>query len=589
MSTPVQGQIIAGKYRLERPLARGGMGSVWVARHIALDADVAVKLIVPERSELDRRPRPLRARGQGRAPSSAAPTSCRCYDYGVEDDTPFIVMELLEGEDLARAPRAREATLARRHRHRAGPRLQGPPARPRGRARPPRPQAGQHLPRQHGDDEEIAKILDFGIAKAPALDVSGSATRTGALLGSPHYMSPEQVRSGKHGRPPHRPLVASAVIAFRCLTGRAAVHGRARSATSSSRSAPSPSRRRPRGRPELGPDVDRFFERALSRDLDRRFQSARELGEALSALAFGMSEQAISISASVPPFAATEVLADMSTAAAEDSELGTSDPDPDASTLRDTTTETTVEPPEPALPPPPAPRPRRWPLAALALAAMLAGGAAAVGVHLAVRRREPAPLPHRRAAARTTGRASPRARASQRFAARTTGCACRSRPIECKVLAGPRDVENDATVWVGAMFPIKGQDPESYGPRAANAIDLARRDFAETVGGVPSLSPGRAARPLGVVLCDDHESPARAAEHLVNDLRVPAVVGFARSKEVLDLATSLFVPKGVLALASNTASMLRDVPGVPGSRGCSSGRRRATTWSRPPRRPCSKR
>src|SRR5262249_12353477 len=106
---------------------------------------------------------------------------------------------------------------------------------------------------------------------------------------------------------------------------------------------------------------------------------------------------------------------------------------------------------------------------------------------------------------------------------------------QCKVLAEPGDVENDTTVWLGAMFPISQPDRASYGQRAGKAIDLARRDFAETTGGVPSLSPGRPARPLAVVLCDDREDATRAARHLVDDVRVPAIVGFSRSKEVLDL------------------------------------------------------
>ena len=125
------------------------------------------------------------------------------------------------------------------------------------------------------------------------------------------------------------------------------------------------------------------------------------------------------------------------------------------------------------------------------------------------------------------------------------------------MLAEKGDVENDATLWIGAMYPKRDKD---YGKRAGLAVDLARRDFAGLTGGLPPLPPSTKPRPVGVVLCDDTEAPERPATHLVDELGVPVILGFARSKEVLDLATSMFVPKGVLALASNTASMLVDIP-----------------------------
>ncbi len=140
-------------------------------------------------------------------------------------------------------------------------------------------------------------------------------------------------------------------------------------------------------------------------------------------------------------------------------------------------------------------------------------------------------------------------------------------PLEndrCKVLASPGDLENDATLWVGAMFPTSNTDPLDYGPRSAQAVDLARRDFAETTGGLLPARPGGVKRPIAVVVCDDRDDPERVATHLVKEVRVPAILGFARSKEVMDLATSHFLPNGVLALAANTASTLRDIPALPG-------------------------
>jgi len=135
---------------------------------------------------------------------------------------------------------------------------------------------------------------------------------------------------------------------------------------------------------------------------------------------------------------------------------------------------------------------------------------------------------------------------------------------DCKVLAEPGDVENDATIWIGSMFPLSGADAAAYGDGSRDAVELARRDFAETVNGLPPARDGGPRRPLAVVSCDDAREPSRAAAHLVSDVRVPVVIGFHRSKEVADLAASFFTPRGVLALASNTATMLRTLPHAPG-------------------------
>ena len=132
---------------------------------------------------------------------------------------------------------------------------------------------------------------------------------------------------------------------------------------------------------------------------------------------------------------------------------------------------------------------------------------------------------------------------------------------DCHALGGPGDAENDATVWVGAMWPVGEPDPLHYGPRARNALALARLDFAETSGGLPPVRPGGPKRPIGIVLCDDREKPERAADHLVQDVRVPAILGFRSSKEILDLATSHLLPRGVAAIvATGSAATLRNIP-----------------------------
>src|SRR5687767_11051721 len=96
---PRPGSVLGQKFALERPLARGGMGSVWAGRHLALDVPIAVKLMT---EALVRSP-PARARFEREAKAAAqlrSPHVVQILDYGVEDDTPYMVLELLEGEDL---------------------------------------------------------------------------------------------------------------------------------------------------------------------------------------------------------------------------------------------------------------------------------------------------------------------------------------------------------------------------------------------------------------------------------------------------------------------------------------------------------
>jgi serine/threonine-protein kinase len=272
--------MVAGKYRLERLLARGGMGSVWAAWHRHLEVRVAVKFMDPSLAgsteACHRFEREARAAARLRSPHVV-----QILDYGIEEGSPYIVMELLAGEDLrtilerakrlplrAAARIATQACKALRLAHEAG--IVHRDLKP----------ANIFISRL--DEEEAVKILDFGLAKSTRLPKAGESTESGVLVGSPHYMSPEQAR----GRTlDHRSdLWSLAVIVFRAITGEKPFGGEelgdvlVRICTD-----PIPSARRLC--PELPREVDRFFERALARDPDRRFQSAPELAAALQELA----------------------------------------------------------------------------------------------------------------------------------------------------------------------------------------------------------------------------------------------------------------------------------------------------------------
>jgi branched-chain amino acid transport system substrate-binding protein len=131
---------------------------------------------------------------------------------------------------------------------------------------------------------------------------------------------------------------------------------------------------------------------------------------------------------------------------------------------------------------------------------------------------------------------------------------------DCKVLAEPSTIADDRTVWFGSMFPATGPDAALLGAPNTNALELARRDFMTIGHGLPSTHGGPP-RPIGIVACDDDADPRRAANHLVTEIGVPAIIGFHRSAVVLDLATSVFLPNGTLVLSSmNRSPMLSTVP-----------------------------
>ncbi|MEZ4293869.1 MAG: protein kinase [Polyangiaceae bacterium] len=275
-----QGHLVANRYRLVRTLAQGGMGSLWVAHDTQLGRQVAVKVMVPAASALPE----LVARFEREAKAAAQLRSAHAvqvYEHGVDRGQPFIVMELLDGEDLAAVlRRERRLSLEQTARLLDSVCKAVRAAHELGIVHRDLKPANIFL--AHQDDEIVVKVLDFGVAKltGPEADV----TRAHALLGTPHFMAPEQARD--MGIPvDHRAdLWALGVIAFRALTGKLPFVGEDPIhvlVSVASQAAPLPSS----VAPDLGPEIDDFFAIALARDPAARFQSARAMRDALLRLA----------------------------------------------------------------------------------------------------------------------------------------------------------------------------------------------------------------------------------------------------------------------------------------------------------------
>jgi serine/threonine protein kinase len=276
--------VVADRFRMVRELGRGGMGSVWLAHHLSLDVPCAVKFVDEKLTAPA-----LRHRFEAEARAAArlkGPHVVQILDHGVWEGTPYIAMELLEGEDLAarlhgtnRLSLGETATIVT-HVARALMR-----AHATGVVHRDLKPANIFLTR---DDEGtlVAKVLDFGIAKItePSLKRAPD-TMAGQLLGTPEYMSPEQFQ-GKHVDF-RSDLWSLGVIAFECLTGVNPFATETLYAIANNvvhKPIPLPSTKSP----DLPPRIDQWWERAVHREPSERFPNARDMAVALC-LALGVT------------------------------------------------------------------------------------------------------------------------------------------------------------------------------------------------------------------------------------------------------------------------------------------------------------
>lgn len=292
------GDRINDRYELEERLGRGGMGEVWRARHLALKSFVAIKFLhaVSAQDEVARKRFVTEAQVTAQIKTRHA---VQVFDFGItEGGRPFLVMELLDGETV-------------------GHRLERSGKLPRGATVRFLQQAARALDRAHAlgivhrdfkpdnmvivkdeDGRESIKVLDFGIAKlvgdleavsSPAsghgedtlVDGEGptSLTSTNAVLGTPHYMAPEQIRRDELG--PALDVWAFGVVAFECLTGVPPFDGTTlieiftRIQVGRHLSARELS-------PELPAEFEEWFDMACALDPLQRFRSATVAARALA-------------------------------------------------------------------------------------------------------------------------------------------------------------------------------------------------------------------------------------------------------------------------------------------------------------------
>lgn len=291
----VAGLVFDDRYLLEEVIGYGGMGQVWSATHVTTKQIVAIK-VLHENVIQDEDAR-IRFEREAHVMESLGDMSrhiTRLLEYGVlSDGVPYLIMERLIGEGLdvllkrqkilpipqvytivEQLGKALSITHAEEIIHRD--------------IKPP----NIFLCSDPDDPEKLfVKLLDFGVVKV--LSEVGESTLQGQIIGTPNYMSPEQLTP--HARIDHRAdIFAVGAIIYRCITGRVAfgkgtpqemvrrvLHEMPPPATSIN--------------PQLPPEYDAFFARCLAKKPEERFQSIRELLDILRLLKEDLATARISL------------------------------------------------------------------------------------------------------------------------------------------------------------------------------------------------------------------------------------------------------------------------------------------------------
>ena len=285
-----EGRVVAGKYRVGPLVGSGGMGTVWLGQHMQLGTRVAIKFIRPQFAERPdaRRRFEIEARAAASVDSKHA---VKVYDYGVTDfGLPYIVMEYLEGESLsealirrgpfpaeeaAKVIAAAAKALSKAHKanivHRD--------------LKPDNIFLASNFEKEDGDGlPYLVKLVDFGIAKMLDVDREGAKglkgpTQEGSVIGTPNFMSPEQLTIG--GSPTALTDIWSlGACAFAAFTARIPFEGDVLGDIVLKvcvEPLPLPSQ----FVDDLPPGLDAWFARCCHREATKRFQSVDEAAKQL--------------------------------------------------------------------------------------------------------------------------------------------------------------------------------------------------------------------------------------------------------------------------------------------------------------------
>jgi eukaryotic-like serine/threonine-protein kinase len=289
------GATVDGRYRVEGKIGQGGMGAVYKVEHLAMGKLAAMKVLHPSLTQ-DREVA-QRFRREAEAVSRlSSPNTVQVFDFGESGGSMYLVMELVKGEDLG-------AILRR----------DGPI--PFARLAPMMIQVCDALSEAHElgivhrdlkpenllvsrarDGHDVVKVLDFGLAKLRDSEELTEVTARGSLIGTPFYMSPEQIRAEELDA--RSDIYAMGALMYRLLTGvhpfTAATPVAVLTQHLTEELVP-PSRRKPEL--HIGPRVEAIVIRAMSKRKEERYGSSDELKAAVAEAASAASQQVLTLSA----------------------------------------------------------------------------------------------------------------------------------------------------------------------------------------------------------------------------------------------------------------------------------------------------
>ncbi len=279
IADPLIGVVVADRYRILEPLGRGGMGIVYKVEHVRIGKLLAMKLLT---GELSRNPDVVRRFKQEALTASklSSPNTVQVFDFGAAEGLTYLVMELVAGEDLGRTLRALGpmpftrlgkiviqvcSSLAEAHQKGIVHRDIKPENIMLLRAR---------------DGTDVAKVLDFGLAKLREGQELNDVTSQGAIVGTPYFMAPEQIR----GEPvdTRSDIYALGALMYRALTGHYPFNGPTPMSvfTRHLTETPVPPNERAPER-AIPAGASRLILKALSKAAADRFQKVEELQAAL--------------------------------------------------------------------------------------------------------------------------------------------------------------------------------------------------------------------------------------------------------------------------------------------------------------------
>ncbi|HZW33575.1 MAG TPA: bifunctional serine/threonine-protein kinase/formylglycine-generating enzyme family protein [Isosphaeraceae bacterium] len=307
----VEGQVVFGKYRLIKKIGEGGMGEVWRVWHVGLKTERALKLIKAEYAHNTKGWKRFEREAQLMAKIDH-PNAVAVYDFDRKQSVGYIEMQFVRGQSLAELLRERHdqpmplswtaqildqlcAVLQEAHGyideedHKPKPIIH----------RDLKPSNLMLVQPKHESDPPRLKVLDFGIAKMVEDEGGGELTGAGDLVGTPAYMSPEQIRGGyerdgqKQELDGRSDIYSTGVVLYHLLTGTLPFRGSKMALLGAHLSNPPMPMKEANPKVEMPPEVEHVVMQCLEKDPARRPQTARELA--------AMFQKAAGVVAVVPP------------------------------------------------------------------------------------------------------------------------------------------------------------------------------------------------------------------------------------------------------------------------------------------------